>query len=64
MGGEHKRALLVGDSETDVKTARAAGVPVILVSFGYTEIPVAKLGGDAIIDSFDELPAAISRLLG
>jgi phosphoglycolate phosphatase len=63
MRGDRRRSLLVGDSETDVKTARAAGVPVILVSFGYTEIPVAELGGDVTIDSFAELPAAISRLL-
>ena len=62
MGGDRTRAVLVGDSETDAKTARAAGVPCILVSFGYTEIPVRDLGGDAIIDGFDELPDAIGRL--
>lgn len=62
MGGDRNRCVLIGDSETDAKTARAAGVPCILVSFGYTEIPVAELGGDAIIDRFDELPAALARL--
>lgn len=64
LGGDRRRAVLVGDSETDAKTARAAGVPVILVSFGYTEIPVSRLGGDAVIDRFEELPAAIARLMG
>lgn len=62
MGGDRSRAVLVGDSETDAKTARAAGVPCILVSFGYTEIPVAELGGDAIIHSFDELQGTLARL--
>ncbi|MCP4382270.1 MAG: HAD-IA family hydrolase, partial [Hyphomicrobiales bacterium] len=37
-GGEHERAVMVGDSEVDVATARAAGVPVIAVSFGYSQI--------------------------
>jgi phosphoglycolate phosphatase len=62
MGGDRRRAVLIGDSETDAKTAKAAGVPCILVSFGYTEIPVADLGGDAIIDRFDELPATVEKL--
>lgn len=62
MGGDRNRSALIGDSETDAKTAKAAGVPLILVSFGYTEIPVAQLGGDALIDRFEDLPAAIARL--
>src|SRR6185436_13474310 len=57
LGGDPRNAVMVGDSETDVKTARAAQVPVILVSFGYTEIPVQDLGGDVIIDHFDALDA-------
>ena len=62
LGGDAKNAVMIGDSETDVKTARAARVPVVLVSFGYTEIPVQELGGDAVIDHFDALDAALSRL--
>ena len=62
-GGERTRALLVGDSETDVKAARNAGVPVVAVSFGYTEIPCADLGADILIDGFKDLPAACARLL-
>jgi phosphoglycolate phosphatase len=62
MGGDRSRAVLIGDSKTDAKTARAAGVPVILVSFGYTEIPVTQLGGDIVIHAFDELPAALEKL--
>lgn len=62
LGGDPRNAVMIGDSETDVKTAKAANIPVILVSFGYTEIPVGDLGGDAIIDHFDALDAAIARL--
>ena len=56
------RAVMVGDSVTDLKTARAAGVPCILVSFGYTPVPAASLGADLVLDNFDELPDAIARL--
>jgi phosphoglycolate phosphatase len=57
--GAPGRTVLVGDSITDIKTARAAGVPVIGVSFGYTEIAMKHLGADAVIDHFDELDAAL-----
>lgn len=56
-GGGH--ALFVGDSRTDSETAQAAGIPLILVRFGYSAEPVDTLGADALIDSFDALPAAI-----
>jgi phosphoglycolate phosphatase len=62
-GGDPARALMVGDSNNDVMAARNAGVPVVLVSFGYTEIPVADLDRDILIDHFDQLPAAALKLL-
>jgi phosphoglycolate phosphatase len=62
-GGRPGHALMVGDSQTDFDAARAAGVPVALVTFGYTEIPVADLRPDALIDHYSELPAAARRLL-
>src|SRR5690606_3048992 len=52
-GGEIGRAVMIGDSKTDIDTARAAGVPVIAVDFGYTEIPVAELAPDQIISHFN-----------
>ena len=61
-GGEAKRAIMVGDSVTDIRTARAAHVPVIAVDFGYTEVPIASLHPDRVISSFTQLPAAISDL--
>jgi phosphoglycolate phosphatase len=62
-GGLPARALMVGDSISDVLAAKAAGVPVAVVSFGYTETPAAELGGDVMIDHFTELPALARRLL-
>lgn len=62
LGGRRDGAVLIGDSETDVKTARAAQVPVVVVSFGYTEIPVHELGADRVIDHFDALETALASL--
>lgn len=58
-GGDPNHAIMIGDSRTDIDTARAAGVPVIAVSFGYNDAPVASLGPDRIVDHFDELEAAV-----
>lgn len=62
-GGDPARMIMVGDSRTDVDTARNAGAPVIAVDFGYTDTPVAALGPDRIISHFDELWAAAQELL-
>lgn len=61
-GGEIADAVMVGNSATDVRTARAAAVPVIAVDFGYTDVPVAELNADRIISHFDALPAALEAL--
>jgi len=60
--GNPNRSLMIGDSETDVATAKAAGVPIIAVSFGYSLRPIAELEPDAVIDSYGELPPHIKRL--
>jgi phosphoglycolate phosphatase len=61
-GGDVARAIMIGDSMTDVRTARAANVPAIAVAFGYSEVPVASLQADRLIGSFAELPAAIAAI--
>ncbi|MFZ3357450.1 MAG: HAD-IA family hydrolase [Xanthobacteraceae bacterium] len=61
-GGEARRAIMVGDSATDIRTSRAATVPVIAVDFGYSEVPIATLEPDRIIGSFTQLPAAIRAI--
>lgn len=63
VGGMRTCALMVGDSSNDVDAAKAAAVPVVAVSFGYTETPAAELGADAVIDHFQELPAVARKLL-
>lgn len=62
-GGDASRAVMVGDSETDVSVARAAGIPVIGVDFGYTRIPMADLLPDRLIGHFDALPQAVLELV-
>lgn len=62
-GGEIGHAVMVGDSGTDVATARAAGVPVIAVDYGYTETPVAELGPERVISALSELPSGVFELL-
>ena len=62
-GGDIGRAVMIGDSISDARAARNAGVPLILVSFGYTDIPARDLEPDILIDHFNELPAACARLL-
>jgi len=61
-GGTPERAIMVGDSVSDVGVARAARVPVIAVEFGYTDVPAAQLGADRVIDDFAGLPAAVRDL--
>jgi phosphoglycolate phosphatase len=62
-GGDPRHAIMVGDSSNDINTARAAGVPVIAIAFGYTDIPVELLGPDRVIDDYRRLPEAISELV-
>jgi phosphoglycolate phosphatase len=62
-GGDPARAIMVGDSGADIATARATGIPVIAVDFGYTSVPVAELSPDRVISSFAALPAAVRDLL-
>jgi phosphoglycolate phosphatase len=56
------RAVLVGDSITDADTARAAGVPFVAVSFGFSDRPAEALGADAVIDRYSELIEALRGL--
>jgi phosphoglycolate phosphatase len=63
-GGRSDAAIMVGDAVTDVAVARAAGIAVIAVDFGYSETPVAALGPDRIVSSFEELPEVVFALLG
>jgi phosphoglycolate phosphatase len=62
-GGDPERAVMVGDSRADVDAAKAAGIPVVGVSFGYTAVPMRDLMPDVLIDAFSELPTAVAKLV-
>ena len=63
-GGDPSNAIMIGDSDVDVMTAKAAHVPIILVSFGYATTPLAELKAEATIDHFDQLDVCAATLLG
>jgi phosphoglycolate phosphatase len=62
-GGNMATTIMVGDAGTDVGVARRAGVPVVGVTFGYTETPIEELNPDKVISSMAELPQAVLELL-
>ena len=62
-GGTPGRSVMVGDSITDIATAKAARIPVVAVDFGYTDKPVSELGPDRVIGHFDEIDDAVDALL-
>lgn len=61
-GGDPAHAIMIGDSETDILTARAAALPVIAVDFGYSERPVSEYGPDRLISHFQQLSETIASL--
>lgn len=61
--GSPDAAVMVGDSTTDIATARAAGVPVIAVDFGYGDRPASEFGADKVISHYEELLQAVGALL-
>jgi len=62
-GGDAQAAIMVGDAGPDVGVARRAGVPVIGVGFGYTDVPIAELKPDRLIDHMRDLPEAVESLM-
>lgn len=62
-GGDPERALMVGDSRTDIDTAKAAGIPVVAVDFGYTDRHVREFEPSAIISHYDELTLDLAERL-
>jgi phosphoglycolate phosphatase len=62
-GGELSSSIMVGDAGPDIGVARRAGIPVICVEFGYTEVPIADLKPDRLINHMRELPAAVEGLM-
>lgn len=61
LGTAPERTIMIGDTATDVAAARNAGIKVVAVSYGYSKLPAAELGADAVIANFDDLPALLAR---
>jgi phosphoglycolate phosphatase len=62
LDGQPQNAIMIGDSATDIHAARAANLPVIAVSFGYTREPVQVYEPDLLVDHFQDLPEAIDTV--
>ncbi|MFS8048702.1 HAD family hydrolase [Rhizobium sp. BR 314] len=63
VSGDIKRSIMIGDAEPDARSARSADVPLILVSFGYSETPVSVLAPDVLLDQFGDLTDACCELV-
>jgi len=64
MGGRPERTVMIGDSIHDVEAAHGAGLPAVLVSWGYTVKPASELGAEAVIQRFGALPQALAEIAG
>jgi phosphoglycolate phosphatase len=62
LGVSPRRSVMVGDSDSDVGSARSAGVPVVLMSYGYSSLPALALGADAVVDDMDQLLDVLGSL--
>lgn len=62
LGADFARAALIGDSAPDVGSARAAGLPVIVMSYGYSENPAGSLGADRVLHAFGDVPRALAEI--
>ena len=62
LGGRAEAAAMIGDNENDAAAAHAAGMPVVLMRYGYARVDPDSLGADALLDDFADLPAALDKL--
>jgi phosphoglycolate phosphatase len=62
LGAAPSEAVMIGDNENDAGAAKAAGIPLVLVAYGYARVPVETLAADRLIQSFEELGAALASL--
>jgi phosphoglycolate phosphatase len=61
LGATINAAVMIGDNENDYAAARAAGIPVILMRYGYLRVPPETLAPDAWLDHFPDIPQALAR---
>ena len=62
IGARSDLCVMLGDTRTDLLTARAAGVPCVLTSFGFSAEPLDQLAADAVVGHYDEIAPVLERL--
>ncbi len=62
LGGDPRRVVLVGDSPVDVATAKAAGVPAVVLTHGYSRVPHDELGAEHLLHCLDALPPLLREM--
>jgi phosphoglycolate phosphatase len=62
LGASVTATAMIGDNENDAAVAHAAGVPLVLMRYGYARVAPESLAADALLDHFADLPAALERL--
>ena len=62
LGTGYARAAMVGDSSPDVDAARAARIPSIVMSYGYSEAPASSLGADRLLHDFSDIPGVLAEI--
>jgi phosphoglycolate phosphatase len=63
LNASTSEAVMIGDSENDYAAARSAGVPVILMRYGYLRVPPERLAPEIWLDDFAAIPRALARLV-
>lgn len=61
VGGDPAKAVMVGDAAPDTGAARDAGMPCIVVTFGYSPIPPSELGGTVLVSRFSEIEDRVAE---
>jgi phosphoglycolate phosphatase len=62
LGARSDAAAMIGDNENDAAAAHAAGLPLLLMRYGYARVDPESLAADAMLDHFSEIPRALERL--
>jgi phosphoglycolate phosphatase len=63
LGATTSEAVMIGDNENDYAAARAAGIPIILMRYGYLRVPFETLAPDAWLDHFADIPQALPDVI-
>jgi phosphoglycolate phosphatase len=62
LGARREASVMIGDNENDAAAAHGAGIPLLLMRYGYARVDPASLAADALLDHFGELPEALEKL--